>query len=66
MAQLKMIFDANNTVLPAMTIAEGFRLRTVQDCDLARYNELRTSVEFPAWEVENMQAYRKKVLPDGL
>lgn len=67
MAQLKMIFNAETTPLPELKIAEGFRLRTIQDEELERYNQLRTSVEFPAWEKAYLtEVYRKKVLPDAL
>ena len=66
MAQLKMIFNAVKTPMPAFELAEGFSLRTVLDSELEQYNELRCSVEFPAWDVEMLQKYRKKVLPDGM
>ena len=67
MKQLKMIFNAENTPLPELKIADGFRLRTILDEDLERYNELRTSVEFPAWEKSYLtDFYRKKVLSDGM
>ena len=65
--QLKMIFNTVTTPLPELKVADGFRLRTIQDEELAAYNELRTSVEFPAWEESYLKdVYRKKVLPDGL
>lgn len=67
MAQLKMIFNTENTPLPELKIAEGFRLRTIQDDELELYNQLRISVEFPAWEKAYLtEVYRKKVLPDAL
>ena len=67
MSQLKMIFNVENTPLPELTIADGFRLRTIHDEELAAYNELRVSVEFPAWEEAYLKdVYRKKVLADGL
>ena len=66
MAQLKMIFDAEKTPLPELTVAEGFRLRTVADSELARYNELRVSVEFKAWNEDQLRAFRSKVLPEGI
>lgn len=67
MSQLKMIFNVENTPLPELTIADGFRLRTIHDEELAAYNELRVSVEFPAWEEAYLKdVYRKKVLTDGL
>ena len=66
MAQLKMLFDADKTPLPELVVAEGFRLRTVADSDLARYNELRVSVEFKAWNEEQLRAFRSKVLPDSI
>ena len=66
MPQLKMIFDAENTPLPELTVAEGFRLRTVADPELARYNDLRCSVNFAAWDTDRLRAFRSKVLPDSL
>lgn len=66
MPQLKMIFNALNTPMPELEIAGGFTLRTVQDSELEQYNELRQSVNFPAWDVETLQKYRSKVLPDSM
>ncbi len=67
MNQLKMIFLTDSTPMPELKIAEGFRMRTIADHELAKYNELRVSVEFPAWEESYLKdVYRKKVLPDGL
>ena len=66
MPQLKMIFNAENTPLPELTVAEGFRLRTVADSELARYNELRASVKFNVWEPEQLRNFRSKVLPDSI
>ena len=66
MPQLKMIFNAETTPLPELTVAEGFRLRTIADSELALYNELRTSVGFPAWEPDYLQKFRGKVLPDAM
>ena len=67
MAQLKMIFNVETTPMPELKVAEGFRLRTVQDDELELYNGLRTSVEFPAWEKAYLtDVYRKKVLSDAM
>lgn len=66
MPQLKMIFDAGNTPLPELTVAEGFRLRTVADDELTPYNELRVSVDFKAWDAEKLRKFRSKVLPDSM
>ena len=66
MAQLKMIFNAVKTPMPAFELAEGFSLRTVLDSELEQYNELRCSVEFPPWDADYLQKYRKKVLSDGM
>jgi hypothetical protein len=66
MPQLKMIFNAVTTSMPALELAEGFSLRTVQDSELEQYNELRCSVEFPPWDADYLHKYRKKVLPDGI
>ena len=66
MPQLKMIFNAETTPLPELTVAEGFRLRTIADSELSLYNELRTSVGFPAWEPDYLQKFRGKVLPDAM
>lgn len=64
--QLKMVFLVESTPMPELKIAEGFRLRNILDEDLAAYNELRTSVEFPAWEPEYLIGfYRNKVLEGG-
>ena len=66
MQQLKMIFNAENTPLPELTIAEGFRLRTITDSELDAYNELRTSADFNAWDAETLHKFRSKVLPDSI
>lgn len=66
MPQLKMIFDAENTPLPELTVPAGFRLRTVADPELASYNELRESVKFAAWDAERLRKFRSKVLPDSI
>ena len=66
MPQLRMIFNAENTPLPELTIAEGFRLRTVADSELESYNELRTSAGFSAWDAETLHKFRSKVLPDSM
>ena len=66
MPQLKMIFNAETTPLPELTVAEGFRLRTIANSELDLYNELRTSVGFPAWEPDYLQKFRGKVLPDAM
>lgn len=66
MPQLKMIFNAKTTPMPELAVAEGFTLRTIQDSELALYNELRKSVGFPEWDVETLQKYRTKVLPDSI
>ena len=66
MAQLMMIFDAERTPLPGLSVAEGFRLRTVADRELAAYNELRESAGFSAWDRERLDKFRAKVLPDGI
>lgn len=66
MPQLRMIFNAQETPMPELKVAEGFRLRTVADSDLELYNALRLSVEFKAWSVEALQKFRSKVLPDSI
>ena len=66
MAQLKMIFNSENTPLPELTIAEGFRLRSIADSELEEYNALRVAVGFPAWDSEALRNFRIKVLPDSL
>ena len=66
MPQLKMIFNAVETVLPELTIAEGFVIRPLDDSELAAYNVLRESVGFPAWEADYLAKFRNKVLKDAL
>ncbi|MBR2508337.1 MAG: hypothetical protein IKB71_01170 [Lentisphaeria bacterium] len=66
MPQLKMIINAKTTPMPELEVAEGFSLRNVLDEELEQYNELRTSVNFPAWDVETLKNYRNKVLPGGM
>lgn len=66
MPQLRMIFNAENTPLPELTIAEGFRLRTVADSELNAYNELRISAAFTAWDAETLHKFRSKVLTDSM
>ena len=66
MPQLKMIFNAVETSLPELTVAEGFVLRPLEDSELDAYNELRESVGFPAWTPEYLAQFRNKVLKDAL
>ena len=66
MPQLKMIFDAETTPLPELTVAPGFSLRTIADSELDPYNELRASVGFSVWEPEQLLKFRSKVLPDSM
>lgn len=66
MPQLKMIFNAIENKVPELTIADGYSLRTVQDSELAQYNELRKSVGFGEWDMEYLQKYRNKVLNDSI
>ena len=66
MPQLKMIFDAETTPLPELTVAPGFSLRTIADSELELYNELRASVGFPVWNPEQLSKFRSKVLPDSM
>lgn len=66
MPQLKMIFNAVETPLPELTVAEGFVLRPLEDSELDAYNELRESVGFPAWTPEYLAQFRNKVLKDAL
>lgn len=66
MPQLRMIFDAEDTPLPELTVAEGFRLRAIADSELAPYNELRVSTDFKAWDEGKLREFRSKVLPDGM
>ena len=61
-----MIFNAENTPLPELTVAEGFRFRTIADSELIPYNELRESVKFAAWDPERLRKFRFKVLPDSM
>ena len=58
MPQLKMIFNAVETPLPELTVAEGFVLRSLADSELDAYNELRESVGFPAWTPEYLAQFR--------
>ena len=66
MPQLKMIFNAETTPLPELTVAPGFSLRTIADSELAPYNELRASVGFSVWEPDQLLKFRSKVLPDSI
>ena len=66
MPQLKMIFNAETTPLPELTVAPGFSLRTIADSELDPYNELRASVGFPVWDPEQLSKFRSKVLPDSM
>jgi len=66
MPQLRMIFNAENTPLPELTIAEGFRLRAIADSELDSYNELRVSAAFTAWDDETLHKFRSKVLTDSM
>ena len=66
MPQLKMIFNAETTPLPELTVAPGFSLRTIADSELVPYNELRASVGFPVWDPEHLLKFRSKVLPDSM
>ncbi len=66
MPQLRMIFNAENTPLPELTVADGFRLRTIADSELDSYNGLRSSVDFNAWDAETLHKFRSKVLPDSM
>ena len=66
MPQLKMTFNALETALPELTVAEGFVIRPLADSELAAYNELRASVGFPAWTPEYLEKFRNKVLKDAL
>ncbi len=66
MPQLKMIFNAVETAIPELTIAEGFVIRPLEDSELEAYNQLRASVGFPAWEPEYLAKFRNKVLKDAL
>ena len=66
MPQLKMIFNAETTPLPELTVAPGFSLRTIADSELNPYNELRASVGFPGWEPDQLLKFRSKVLPDSM
>ena len=66
MAQLMMIFDAENTPLPELNVAENFRLRGIADSELSAYNELRCSVSFSALKPEQLRILRAKALPNGI
>ena len=66
MPQLKMTFNALETALPELTVAEGFVIRPLADSELDAYNELRASVGFPAWTPEYLEKFRNKVLKDAL
>ena len=66
MPQLKMIFNAVETAMPELTVAEGFVIRPLADSELEAYNKLRESVGFPAWEPEYLAKFRNKVLKDAL
>ena len=61
-----MIFNAVETALPELTVAEGFVIRPLEDSELEAYNQLRASVGFPAWEPEYLAKFRNKVLKDAL
>ena len=66
MPQLKMIFNAETTPLPELTVAPGFTLRTIADPELDPYNELRASVGFSVWDPNQLSKFRSKVLPDSM
>lgn len=66
MAQLKMIFNAENSPLPEIDLAPGFKIRSISDAELAAYNTLRASVKFSEWDEARLAAFRNKVLPDGM
>ena len=61
-----MTFNALETALPELTVAEGFVIRPLADSELDAYNELRASVGFPAWTPEYLEKFRSKVLKDAL
>lgn len=66
MSQLRMIYDATDGRLPELRIPAGFRLRCIEDSEVARYSALRVSVGFSAWDLPQLLSFRKKVLPKGL
>ena len=66
MSQLRMVFDATSTCLPELRIPAGFRLRCIEDAEVARYSALRVSVGFTAWNLQQLLSFRNKVLPEGL
>lgn len=66
MSQLRMIYDATDGSLPELRIPAGFRLRCIEDAEVARYSALRVSVGFSAWDRQQLLSYRNKVLPKGL
>ncbi len=66
MSQLRMIFDATSTCLPELVIPAGFRLRCIEDAEIARYSALRVSVGFSSWDLQQLLSFRNKVLPEGL
>lgn len=66
MSQLRMLFDATSGSLPERFLPDGFRLRSIQDAEVARYSALRVSVGFTAWDMQHLLSFRNKVLPNGL
>lgn len=66
MPQLKMLFFADKTAMPEIDLADNFTIDTIKDTDLAPYNELRKSVNFPEWDAEYLQKFRNKVLDDAM
>ena len=66
MSQLRMIYDATDGRLPELRIPAGFRLRCIEDTEIARYSALRVSVGFSSWDLQQLLSFRNKVLPEGL
>ncbi len=66
MSQLRMIYDAACASLPELLMPAGFRLRCIEDAEVALYSALRVSVGFSAWELQQLLSFRNKALPGGL
>jgi len=65
MGQLRMIFDAEKTPVPLLTMAHGFSLHAVAVSECEKYLALRKTIQWD-WNEQQFMDYQKKILPDGL
>ncbi len=66
-AQLEMIWPAARLEKPPeVRVAEGYRLRVLRPGDAVAYVELMRKAGFESWSAEQLAAFQKRVLPDGL